>query len=266
MLENDQPIGIFDSGIGGLTVYKALKEELPKESFVYLGDTARLPYGTKSERAVIKFSIENTEFLLKFNIKSLVVACNTSSSIAIEELKKRYPELPIIGVIEPSARLTLQLSKRKKIGVIGTEATIRSGKYRHLLEKGGAEVFSQPCPLFVPLVEEGWLEHKVTEMVAEEYLSWMRGKIDTLILGCTHYPVIKKVIGKTIGKDVRLIESGYAVARDLKSLLSGKKLLRKTGKGEDSFFVSDFTEKFSRVAEIFLGRKIKIKEKKFSLC
>lgn len=266
MLESEKPIGIFDSGIGGLTVYKALKEYLPSESFIYLGDTARLPYGTKSERAVIRFSVDNTEFLLKFGIKALVVACNTSSSIAIEELRKRFKGLPIIGVIEPSARLALELSESGKIGVIGTEATIRSGRYRELLEKGGAKVFSQPCPLFVPLVEEGWIEHKVTRLVAEEYLSWMRGKIDTLILGCTHYPVIKKVIGEAVGEDVRLIESGFAVARELKKMLERRGILKDNGEGEDMFFVTDFLSKFSRVAEIFLGRKIKIEERKFPMC
>ncbi len=266
MLESDKPIGIFDSGIGGLTVYKALKEYLPSESFIYLGDTARLPYGTKSERAVVRFSIDNTEFLLKFGIKALVVACNTSSSIAIKELREKFPGLPIIGVIEPSAKLAMEMSSSGRIGVIGTEATIRSGRYRELLERDGAEVFSQPCPLFVPLVEEGWIEHRVTQLVAEEYLAWMRGKIDTLILGCTHYPVIKRVIGEAVGKEVRLIESGFAVARELKRMLKEKSLLRGDGEGEDMFFVTDFLSKFSRVAEIFLGRKIKIEERKFSMC
>ncbi len=266
MLLREKPIGIFDSGIGGLTVYRVLKEVLPRESFIYLGDTARLPYGTKSRRAVIKFSKENTEFLLKFGIKALVIACNTSSSFAIRELKSIYSSLPIIGVIEPSAKSALESSSGKSIGVIGTEATIRSGRYKEILKKGGAKVFSQPCPLFVPLVEEGWINHRVTELVAEEYIGWMRGKIDTLILGCTHYPVIKHVIRKVVGNEIKLIESGQAVASGLKTLLNEKKILREDGYGEDKFFVTDFLEKFSKVARIFLGREVKIEERKFSLC
>ncbi len=267
MQKSENPIGIFDSGIGGLTVYKALKEILPQERFVYLGDTARLPYGTKSRRTIVRFSLENAEFLLNFNIKSLVVACNTSSSVAIEELRKRYPDLVILGVIEPSARRALEMSPRGKIGVIGTEATIRSEKYQKILREGGAEVHSRACPLFVPLVEEGWIDHPVTRMVAREYLQGWSDRIDTLILGCTHYPVIKKAISLAVGQDKVLVESGQAVGLELKKILKERKLLRSSPSHEDDlFFVTDFLEKFERVSSLFLGRKVKIEERKFSLC
>ncbi len=257
MQESERPIGIFDSGIGGLTVYRALKKLLPKEKFVYLGDTARLPYGTKSPRTIIRFSLENAEFLMKFDIKALVVACNTSSSVALDELKRRYSQLVIIGVIEPSARMALKLSPRKKIGVIGTEATIRSGKYQKFLRERGAEVLSKPCPLFVPLVEEGWIDHPVTMMVAEEYLREFRNRVDTLILGCTHYPVIKSAISRAVGQ---------AVGLELKEILASRGLLSRQTQGEDLFFVTDYLQKFERVASLFLGRKVNIEERKFSLC
>ncbi len=267
MQKNESPIGIFDSGIGGLTVYRALKEILPGERFVYLGDTARLPYGTKSPGTIIRFSLENAEFLLQFDIKALVVACNTSSSVAIEDLKKKYPHLVILGVIEPSARRALEVSRGGKIGVIGTEATIRSGKYQKILRQGGAEVYAKACPLFVPLVEEGWIYHPVTRMVAEEYLRGWRDKIDTLILGCTHYPVIKKAISEAVGDDKVLVESGEAVGLELREILRERNLLRETpSREEDLFFVTDFLEKFERVSSLFLGRKVKIEERKFSLC
>ncbi len=266
MQGSEKPIGIFDSGIGGLTVYRALKKLLPSERFVYLGDTARLPYGTKSPATIIRFSLENTEFLLNFHIKALVVACNTSSSVALEELKRKYSHLVIIGVIEPSARMALKLSPGKRIGVIGTEATIRSGKYQNFLREKGAVVFSKACPLFVPLVEEGWINHPVTRAVAKEYLSEFRDKIDTLILGCTHYPVIKEAIREAVGEDKILVESGEAVGMELRRILSEKNLLRSGPEEEDLFFVTDYLEKFEKVSSIFLGRKVKIEERKFSLC
>ncbi len=255
---SNRPIGIFDSGIGGLTVYRALKVHLPGESFIYLGDTARLPYGTKSEKAVIRFSIQNTEFLLKFNIKALVVACNTASSLALEALKERFRELPIFGVIEPGAKLAVSSTRNGKIGIIGTEATVRSSRYEKIIKKlrPDVQVFKKACPLFVPLVEEGWIKHRVTYMVAEEYLKPLRQEgIDTLILGCTHYPVLKEVIEEVMGDGVRLIESGEAVALELEQELSRLGLLASSG-GEDRFFVTDFPQKFSEVATIFLGKRI----------
>ena len=261
---SSSPIGIFDSGIGGLTVYSALREYLPKESFVYLGDTARLPYGTKSENAVVNFSIQNTEFLLKFNIKALVVACNTASSIALEALRRKFPLLPILGVIEPGARLAVELTRDGKIGIIGTEATIRSSKYEKIIKKLAPEVkiYKKACPLFVPLVEEGWIEHEVTYRVAEEYLQSLKKEgVDTLILGCTHYPVLKKVIAEVMGDGVRLVESGRAIAPVLKRKLVELDLLAEEKRGEDRFFVTDFPEKFSRVATIFLGKGINKIEK-----
>lgn len=261
---NNRPIGIFDSGIGGLTVYSALREYLPWETFIYLGDTARLPYGTKSEKAVINFSIQNTEFLLRFNIKALVVACNTASSLALEALRNRFPQLPIFGVIEPGARLAVELTRNGNIGIIGTEATIRSSRYEKIIKKLAPEIkiYKKACPLFVPLVEEGWIEHEVTYKVAEEYLQDLKKEgVDTLILGCTHYPVLKKVIAKVMGDGVRLVESGKAIAPVLKKKLIEMDMLAEERKGEDRFFVTDFPEKFSKVATIFLGKGINKIEK-----
>ncbi|KAA0248162.1 MAG: glutamate racemase [Ignavibacteriota bacterium] len=253
------PIGVFDSGIGGLTVVKRLSSTLPNESIIYFGDTARVPYGSKSNSTVIEYSIQDTKFLLQKNIKALVVACNTASSIAIPDLKKKF-DIPIIGMIEPGSRLALKKSQSKKIGVIGTRATVSNLAYSKEIKKinSSAQVIEKPCPLFVPLAEEGWINHKATYEVAEEYLKELREeKIDTLVLGCTHYPILSEVIRKVIGSKVTLIDSGIASSEVIKSELEKLDLLSDSKKtGVQEYYVSDIPAKFKEVAELFLGKEI----------
>lgn len=253
------PIGVFDSGIGGLTVVKRLSSTLPNESIIYFGDTARVPYGSKSNSTVIEYSIQDTKFLLQKNIKALVVACNTASSIAIPDLKKMF-DIPIIGMIEPGSRMALKKSQSKKIGVIGTRATVSNLAYSKEIKKinSSAQVIEKPCPLFVPLAEEGWINHKATYEVAEEYLKELREeKIDTLVLGCTHYPILSEVIRKVIGSKVTLIDSGIASSEVIKSELEKLDLLSDSKKtGVQEYYVSDIPAKFKEVAELFLGKEI----------
>lgn len=254
-----RPVGVFDSGLGGLTVVRELRRQLPREAIVYFGDLARLPYGTKSETQIRRFSLENTEFLIQNGIKALVIACNSSSSAAFNTLKRRY-SLPIVGVIEPAVEEALAKSRTKKIGVIGTPATIESRVYEEALRKRdpSVRVFVQSCPLLVPLVEEGWLEGGVTERVIEKYLEPIRvEKPDTLILGCTHYPLLAEKIQAFFGPDVRLIDSAGPTVRKLASLLKGKGLLYE-GKGNHRLkvFVSDLPRNFLRVGADFLGEKL----------
>src|SRR5512146_487942 len=202
----DKAIGIFDSGIGGLTVFKEIVGALPQENIIYLGDTARVPYGIRSPQTVTRYSFENTQFLLSQEIKLLVVACNTASAISLGAVKKEYP-LPVIGVLEPGARAAVSSTKSRKIGIIGTEATIGSGAYEKDIVRLAPDVsvFSLACPLFVSLAEEGWTDNDVAELVAEKYLSPLRGSgIDTLVLGCTHYPLLKSVVGQAVGADIAL--------------------------------------------------------------
>lgn len=254
----NKPIGVFDSGIGGLTVYKALKEKLPNEKVIYLGDTARLPYGTKSKETIIKFSDGNALFLLTKSVKLIVVACNSASSYAIPYLQDKF-DIPILGVIEPGAEAAVRYSKNK-IGVIGTAATIKSGAYEKSIKekKPGAEVVSKACPLFVPLVEEGWIDHKVTRLVIEEYLLPLKDRgIDTLVLGCTHYPVLKGVIADVLGTDIMLVDSALTAAEKVFSILKSLGWIGDgKNRGEDEFYVTDFPDRFKKVGEIFLNRKI----------
>ncbi len=262
MTENKKPIGVFDSGIGGLTVVKRLSTLLPSEDIIYFGDTARVPYGSKSNSTVIEYSIQNTNFLLSKNVKAVVVACNTASSIAIDELRNKF-DVPIIGMIEPGAAMALNKTKNFKIGVIGTRATTGNKAYSseilRLNEK--ADVVEKPCPLFVPIAEEGWLDHKATYEIAEEYLAELRDLgIDTLVLGCTHYPILTKVIQKVIGEKVSLIDSGVASSEVVKTELTKLNLLNSSNSGKpqgrQEFYVSDIPLKFKEVAELFLGNKI----------
>jgi len=198
----DKPIGVFDSGIGGLTVVKEIIKLLPYENLVYFGDTARVPYGIKSKETIIKFSLENTLFLLQQDVKVIVVACNTSSSLALPIIRRHF-KIPIIGVIMPGAKEAVYATKNKKIGVLGTRATINSNAYEEEIKRldSGMHVYSQACPMFVPLVEEGWINDSITTKVAEKYLGLMRAKgVDTVILGCTHYPLLKSKIQEVMGK------------------------------------------------------------------
>jgi len=263
---NKLPIGIFDSGVGGLTVYRALHGHLPNERFVYLGDTARVPYGTKSLATVERYAVENAQFLAARGIKLLVVACNTASALALPAIRQAL-DIDVVGVIGPGARAAVAGSSGKRIGVIATESTIQSGAYTTAIEKAdpNANVIERACPLFVPLAEEGWADEDVARAVAETYLKDLRSSIDTLVLGCTHYPILKSVIQESVGGHVGLIDSGEATAVEVKSLLKEKGLAGSasgTGALErqlcddlDHFYVTDAAERFARVAERFLGSK-----------
>lgn len=258
MPSKENAIGVFDSGIGGLTVLQKIIESLPKENTVYLGDTARAPYGTKSVETVLRYSLENTEFLMQKGVKAVVVACNTSTAIALTRLRASF-SIPVIGVIEPGVRKAIESTKNKKIGVIGTEATIQTGAYTRALKESNAtvEVYSRACPLFVPLVEEGWTENQVMEMTVKAYLgSLKQSGIDTLILGCTHYPLLKKAIRNFMGAGVRLVDSAEETAREVETALKKAVLARKNGKGIHSFFVTDAPDRFIEVGRRFLGEKV----------
>jgi len=265
-LQTNLPIGIFDSGVGGLTVYRALHEHLPNERFIYLGDTARVPYGTKSLATVERYAVENARFLASHGIKLLVVACNTASALALPAIRSAL-KIDVVGVIGPGARAAAALSKGKRIGVVATESTVQSGAYTRAIKKADAKatVIERACPLFVPLAEEGWADNEVARTIAESYLADLRSKTDTLVLGCTHYPILRDVIQQTIGEEVELIDSGEATAAEVKTLLKEKGLARltpPTGALErqlcddlDHFYVTDAADRFARVAERFLGSK-----------
>lgn len=255
---SDRAIGVFDSGIGGLTVVKAILEVLPNEPLLYLGDTARTPYGTKSAEVVSRYSFENTEFLVARGIKALVVACNTSCAIALESLRERY-DLPVVGVLEPGARAAATTTRNGKIGIIGTEATIRSGCYTRALRRirPDFEIYTRACPLFVPLAEEGWIDNEVARSSAELYLSSMRKSgIDTLILGCTHYPLLADVIQDTMGSDVRLVDSATSTASAVQEALASRALAGDGPPSSPSFFVTDSPDRFVKVGSRFLGANI----------
>lgn len=256
----DKAIGVFDSGIGGLTVVKEIVKLLPQEDIVYFGDTARVPYGVKSQETIIRFSLENTLFLLRKDVKMIVVACNTSSSLALPFIRCHF-KIPILGVIMPGAKEAVYATENKKIGVIGTRATINSGAYEAEIKKldSGVKVYSQSCPMFVPLVEEGWVQDKVTSIVAQKYLTPLKKRgIDTLILGCTHYPLLKNKIQEFMGKKVTLINSAQAVAFEVKQVLAQEGLLsKKKSVSVREYYVSDEVAIFKNVAKSFLGSELK---------
>lgn len=261
------PIGIFDSGVGGLTVYRALHGRLPNERFIYLGDTARVPYGTKSLATVERYALENSSFLASRGIKMLVVACNTASALALPKIREKIG-LDVVGVIGPGARKAVAETRNKsakpKIGVIATEATVLSDAYAEAIRRTEVEVdiIQSACPLFVPLAEEGWTKEPETYSIAKKYLEKMAG-VEALVLGCTHYPILRQVIQETVGPDVMLIDSGLAAAEETAQLLNEKGLANtETISGErhlcdnmDHFYVTDADERFARVAERFLGVK-----------
>jgi len=258
---NPRPIGIFDSGVGGLTVFKAVEAALARESFVYLGDTARVPYGTRSPETVVRYSLQAARFLRRHDVKMLIVACNTASSVALDALVEELP-IPVVGVIQPGARRAAQVSTGGRIGVIGTRATVASEAYPPAIRarRPDAEVLSQACPLFVPLAEEGWVDHEVTRRVAEEYLAPMKSaRVDTLVLGCTHYPLLKATLAAVMGSAVALVDSAEAVAEDVR-----ERLRRDPGLSADDgetpehhFYVTDAPEPFLAVAQRFLGAPIR---------
>ncbi len=255
----NRSIGVFDSGVGGLTVVKELMRLLPNENIVYFGDTARVPYGIKSKETIIKFSLENILFLLKQDVKTIVIACNTSSSAALPILKRHF-KIPIIGVIGPGAKEAIYATRNNRIGVIATKATINSHAYEHEIKRlnPNIKVFNQACPLLVPLAEEGWAHRKETYDIANFYLApFKKAGIDTLILGCTHYPLLKDVFRKVLGDSVRLIDSALQVAYETKEILATEGLLSsKKGQSKYLFYVSDELQQFKKVAKNFLGKNI----------
>lgn len=253
-----RPIGVFDSGIGGLTVLQALYEALPGENFIYLGDTARLPYGTKSNEVILRYSRENSEFLLAKGIKMLVVACNTSSAIALTEISHRTV-VPVIGVIDPGAAVAVKASRNGKIGVIGTEATIASGAYTRAIQtlRPRAEIYTRACPLLVPLVEEGWTENEIAERTVAFYLdSLKQSGIDTLLLGCTHYPLLRGLFERVLGAGVRIVDSASATAAAVSKKLGELRLTATRRSGSKSFFVTETPERFVRVGRRFIGDQV----------
>ena len=259
-----KPIGVFDSGIGGLTVVKALMRDLPGEAIVYFGDTARVPYGTKSKSTIVQFSMENVEFLLRFGVKCIVIACNTSSSWALPTLR-RYFKVPIIGVIRPGARAAVQQTRTKRVGVIGTDATIRSRAYELEIKRldRSITVVSQSCPLFVPLVESGWPNGTISSQIASTYLGPLtHQRIDTLIWGCTHYPLLAPVIQRAVGPRVALIDSATQTAAEVKGLLAWNEWLSTVRRRpQHRFFVTDEPRHFVEIGERFLGQSIRTVER-----
>ena len=261
--DSHRPIGVFDSGVGGLTVLQALTRRLPSESTVYLGDTARVPYGTKSGAVVTRYSVKNAEVLRREGVKLLVVACNTASAVALPALRAQL-NIPVVGVIEPGAEAAVRASEGGAIGVIGTPGTIRSGAYQRALEalRPGVRVLARACPLFVPLAEEGWLDGDVPRLVAREYLApFRKGEVEALVLGCTHYPLLRDVIAEEAGQAVRLVDSAEATAEAVERLLGAQGLLAPAGaQAEHRFFVTDVPERFAEVGARFLGRPIETAE------
>lgn len=252
---SDAPIGVFDSGIGGLTVAREIMRQLPEEHVVYFGDTARVPYGSKSKNNIIRYSEQIVRFLTTKHVKAIVIACNTASALALEEVQKQV-DIPIIGVIVPGARAAVRETKNQKIGVIGTEATIRSETYTKEIQKQipEATVMGVPCPLFVPLVEEGFSKHKITEEVIDIYLADMKNSdVDTMILGCTHYPLLRSKIMAYFGDNVQIVNPAYETAIDLKNILKERGIENHSKEpAVYEFYVSDAAEKFTRFANSIL--------------
>ncbi len=255
----ERAIGVFDSGVGGLTVLRELRSRVPEEPLVYLGDTARVPYGTKSALTVLRYAHEAARFLLDQRVKLLVVACNTASAVALDDLAERY-QVPVIGVIEPGARRALEVTRNGRIGVVGTEGTIRSGAYERALLSGRSDVVvhTAACPLFVPLAEEGWACHEVARLTAREYLApLLDAKIDTLVLGCTHYPLLRQTLQEVVGPDVQLVDSAQETAKAVACRLDGYQLLhRRTPAQPPRYFVTDIPDRFERVGGAFLGEEL----------
>jgi glutamate racemase len=259
MVTSAAPIGVFDSGIGGLTVARELMRQLPAESIIYFGDTARVPYGPKSPDTVRRYSREIANYLRERGVKALVVACNTATAHALTTLQAEEP-IPVIGVVEPGARAAVAATRGGRIGVIGTVGTIRSTAYERAIRalRPDAQIIARPCPLFVPLVEEGWLEHEATRLIADEYLSEFANEhVDTLVLGCTHYPLLKPLIAEVLGPDVALIDSAEQTAAETRRVLEARGLLAPAGAAAVRRYVaSDAPDQFLRMAERFLGAPI----------
>jgi len=252
-------IGMFDSGVGGLTVLKEVKKLLPKEHITYLGDTARVPYGNRSPGIVAQYALESALFLLTKGIKILVIACNTSSALALNILKKKLP-IPVLGVIDPGAKEAVAQTKKKKIGIIGTKATIKSKAYDMAVRRLDPEVrvISKSCPLFVPIVEEGLENDEIAYIITERYLKdFKQSDIDVLVMGCTHYPILEHAIKKSMGKGVNTINTGRETAKEVKKTLEKNGIINDTGKGGCEYFVTDSPEVFEEIGGRFLGERIK---------
>lgn len=265
-MSDNRPIGVFDSGIGGITVLKALRARLPHEDLVYLGDMARLPYGTKSAETVTAYSLQTTKHLLTHDVKMIVIACNTASSVALGPLTQALAPIPVIGVIEPGARAGVAATKSNHIAVIATEATVRVGAYARAIHAlaPDAHVIQEPCGLFVTLAEEGWISGDVVEATARRYLTPLfkrKASPDTLVLGCTHFPVLARTIRKVVGRGVRLVDSAETTAKAVEEALNETGLAAKRrGKGRNRFLATDSRERFARVGGIFFGEVIKTKD------
>ena len=255
----DRPIGIFDSGVGGLTVVAEIFKLLPGENIVYFGDVGRSPYGGRSKDTIIQFARQDINFLLEHKVKFVVIACNSASAVAMEIVQKEY-DIDVLGVIEPGAVAAVNCTRNNRVGIIGTRATINSDSYAKAIQRRreNAKVFSLACPLFVPLAEESYIEKEATYLIAQDYLKTLIDvDIDTLILGCTHYPLLKKVIGQVMGERVKLIDSAEETAREVAAVMSLRNLLRpSTNEVTHKFYVSDVPDKFSEITQRFLGRNI----------
>jgi glutamate racemase len=284
---SDRPIGVFDSGVGGLTVMKEIMLQMPEENILYIGDTARVPYGTRSSETVTRYSIEMVDFLVGKGIKLLVIACNTASAFALPAIRERF-DIPVVGVIEPGAKKAIETTKSKMIGIVGTEGTIRSNSYVHAInslygnrpvvikEHGTIRfdryfeislddftIFTKACPLFVPLAEEGWISNDVAVLTAAHYLEGLKKEpIDTLVLGCTHYPLLKEVISRVMGDNIALVDSAQETAKVIKKTLILKDMVNTSAScPQRRFYVTDSPERFIKVGERFLGEKIEHIEK-----
>lgn len=258
--QSSLPIGIFDSGIGGLTVVRAVKELLPNESIIYFGDTGRVPYGNKSKSTITEYSLQITRFLEEKGVKMIVIACNTATAHALEDVV-RHTKLPVVGVVEPGARAAIKKTKSKRIGVIGTQGTINSKAYNHAIGvlDPTAEVFGQACPLFVPLAEEGWFDHPATRLIIREYLKPLEIKhIDTLVMGCTHYPLLRSAIERELFDSIAIVDSAEEIASEVKKVLKEHSILTTSKeKPAYSYFVSDLNYRFKELGQSFLGEPFK---------
>lgn len=264
-MSDNRPIGIFDSGLGGLTVLKAVQKLLPNESLVYFGDSGRTPYGTKSPETVLKYTFQDINFLLEHDVKMIVIACNTASACSLDAVLKQYT-LPIVEVVGPGSRAAVRTSNTGRIGVIGTPATIASGVYERAIQAAAARLtpdqpatyFGKACPLFVPLVEEGWWDREVTALTVREYMKPLQeAGVDTVVLGCTHYPLLQSAIQKEMGEGVTLVNSALEVAREVQAVLTERDIATGTDStGSVSFFTSDSVEKFSELGSVFLGHPL----------
>jgi glutamate racemase len=254
----DAPIGVFDSGVGGLTVAREIMKQLPKESIIYFGDTARVPYGSKSRETIITYSRQIVQFLLTKKVKAIVIACNTASAFALDTIQKEIA-IPVIGVVKPGAKTAAETTKNQKIGVIATEGTINSHIYSSYLSKTNpnVKVYGKACPLFVPLVEEGWIDDVITTEIASRYLEELKQKeVDTLVLGCTHYPLLAQTIQKIMGDQVTLVNPAYETAKRLKQVLIEQQILKDKDEVAHKFYVSDGADKFKAFANTILSCEV----------